>query len=48
MENWSKSLFIDDEAIKLAINELPTQFSKVLMEHEMKINRNEVDKETLD
>jgi len=47
MENRSKSLFIDDEAIKLAVNELPTQFSKVLMELEMKIARNEVDKENL-
>jgi len=47
MENRSKSLFIDDEAIKLAVNELPTQFSKVLMELEMKIARNDVDKENL-
>jgi len=37
MDNRSKSLFIDDESIKLAVIELPTQFSKVLMELEMKI-----------
>lgn len=38
---------MDDQAIKLAINELPSQFSKVLMELEMRIARNEIDKESL-
>lgn len=38
---------MDDQAIKLAIDELPTQFSKVLMELEMRIARNEIDKESL-